>query len=152
MTEVWDNEGGAVQSKLNKDDANEAVVELTAKVSRLEEENADLEATVEGLGQENSELVRENQEHQREQDRLKVELDKLADVVGKHLLRYKNAISLIERKDEQVRAFSSKLLQLKAAVINLTGSVKALKDVPESQLAESVDHVAKSIDDAVMGR
>lgn len=110
----------------------------------------ELEATVEGLGQQNSELEGKVVDFSNKLEAAgRVIADQETEIQA-HRKRYSAAIDLIQRKTEDVRRFSKKLLELRAEVIEATSSVQALKDVPEDQLADAIGRVANALDTAVL--
>lgn len=145
MTDTWDNEGGAVSN--------------TPQERYIKE----METTVEGLGQQNTELERQAKSllHRLEAALGRVESrDKLVELkdqeIDQHKTRYKAALVMIERRQSQLvleRGARQRLAlqhaELKSKIENLLFSVLSLKDVPASELDCAVFDVAKALDSAL---
>lgn len=122
---------------------HESARDLARMVTELEGELAESKTTIEGLGQTNTELEKEIQDHQ---------------------TRYANAIRMIKSRqqalDLQRQAYQklavqySKLaeahVKLISAVNEVTHSVVALREVPIADLDNAIGVVANALDTAVL--
>lgn len=110
----------------------------------------ELETTVEGLGGERDEaleLLKGRNER----------VDQLKGQILKHQTRYSAAMRMIERRQAQLttqitayRILARQHTTLSTAVAEANKSVRALKDVPVSELDNAIDTVVNLIDTALL--
>jgi chromosome segregation ATPase len=113
----------------------------------------DRDATIEGLGQQNTELERDYQ------DQLaytRVRADELLGEIDRHKTRYASAIKMIRSRQEALEAqrqayqrLAEMFVNFRQEVDNCTEQVRDLRNVPLTSLDDAVDRVANRLSSAV---
>lgn len=115
----------------------------------------DRDATIEGLGQRNTELERDYQALMLD---TRVRADELLGEIDRHKTRYTSAIKMIRSRQAALEAqrqayqrLAEVLTNFRQEVINCTDQVRDLRNVPITSLDDAVSRVANRLDTAIMG-
>lgn len=149
MTDVWEEDGGSTQDHDWHVAREEELYHNSAR--ELAEMVTDLQSRVEGLGQQNTEL-------EKSLAKATETVDQLGVTIGQHEIRYANAIRMIQRRQESLaiernrfKQLANRYVELSNAITDIDKSVRALKDVPVSELDNAIQWVSNAIDSAILG-
>lgn len=103
----------------------------------------ELETTVEGLGQQNTDL--------------ELRIARLLDEIEQHKTRYRNAIRMVENRQTALNNERSAYARLAAIhldtvdeIIQIAQDVRALKDVPDDGLEQACNLLANKLETALV--
>jgi chromosome segregation ATPase len=147
VTDVWEGEGGYIMKSNREEDLyHESAATLAQMV-------VELETTVEGLSQQNTELERDYQD---QLTYTRVRADELLGEIDRHKTRYASAIRMIRSRQAALEAqrqayqrLAEVFVTFRQEVDNCTEQVRDLRNVPLTTLDDAVDRVANRLSSAV---